>query len=158
MGESQIVSFNRLQPVRRAQFVIATEVLGALILLVTRALAAGLGAGMNIKLTRADKSPHVPGNELTTLVVKLAPGQKSPKHHYAGFVFAHVLSGTIRSQLDRGEVKDFSTGESWVEPPETEHSLFENPSRTAVASLLAVFVARAQLTTYDKPIVGPASC
>jgi quercetin dioxygenase-like cupin family protein len=76
-----------------------------------------------------------------------------PKHHHAGYVFAYVLSGTVRSQLNGGKIKDYKTGQSWVEPPGTEHTLTENPSATRPASLLAVFVAPdgATLTTFNKP-------
>ena len=65
-------------------------------------------------------------------------------------MFAYVLSGTVRSQLNRGAVVDYRTGQSWVEPPGTEHTLTANPSRTDPASLLAVFVAPtgANLTTF----------
>lgn len=89
---------------------------------------------------------------MTAVVVDFAPGASTAKHHHAGFVFAYVLSGTIRSQLNGGKVTDFTAGQSWVEPPGTEHTMSANPSTTEKASLLAVFVApnKAQLTTYDK--------
>jgi len=93
--------------------------------------------------------PNLPGNSLTAVVVQLAPGAHVPSHHHAGFVFAYVLSGTVRSQLNDGPTVDYRTGQSWVEPPGTQHSLTANPSETDSASLLAVFVAssRAKLTT-----------
>jgi quercetin dioxygenase-like cupin family protein len=63
-----------------------------------------------------------------------------------------VLEGTVRSQLDDGEVDDYRAGEYWIEPPGTEHALTQNASKTVRAHLLAVFIAPtgAQLTTYDK--------
>jgi quercetin dioxygenase-like cupin family protein len=52
-----------------------------------------------------------------------------------------VLKGTVRSQLDGGKVIDYRAGQSWVEPPGTEHTLTENFSQTMPARLLAVFIA-----------------
>lgn len=96
--------------------------------------------------------PNLPGNSVTAVVVQLAPGARVPSHHHAGFVFAHVLSGTVRSQLNDGPAVDYRMGQSWVEPPGTQHSLTANPIETDSASLLAIFVASsgAKLTT-----IGP---
>lgn len=85
--------------------------------------------------------PNVPGASLTAVVVRLAPNARAPAHHHAGFVFAYVLSGTVRSQLNGGATIDYRAGQSWVEPPGTEHTLTANPSGAEPASLLAVFVA-----------------
>jgi quercetin dioxygenase-like cupin family protein len=38
-------------------------------------------------------------------------------------------------------VIDYRAGQTWVEPPGTEHTLTENPSQTMPARLLAVFIA-----------------
>lgn len=96
--------------------------------------------------------PNVPGSSLTAVVVQLAPGARVPAHHHAGFVFAYVLAGTVRSQLNGGTAIDYAVGQSWVEPPGTEHTLTANPSGTEPARLLAVFVAPtgAELTTVDR--------
>ncbi|MDQ4148078.1 MAG: cupin domain-containing protein [Pseudomonadota bacterium] len=85
--------------------------------------------------------PKDPGRSLTAVVVELAPEAKSSSHHHAGTVFAYVLEGTVRSQLDGGKVIDYRAGQTWVEPPGTEHTLTENPSKTMPARLLAVFIA-----------------
>jgi quercetin dioxygenase-like cupin family protein len=86
------------------------------------------------------------------IVVALAPGAKSASHRHAGIVFAYVLEGPVRSQLNGGDVIEYSAGQSWVEPPGTVHTHKENPSQTVPARLLAVFIAPtgAQLTSVDK--------
>jgi hypothetical protein len=70
-------------------------------------------------------------------------------------VFAYVLSGTIRSENSAtGPARVYKAGESFFEPPGSEHLVSENASTTEPASLLAVFVADdgAQLTTFgSKP-------
>ena len=101
----------------------------------------------------AEKLPHVPGKTLTAVVVSYAPGGKSAKHRHAGSVFVYVLSGAIRSENSAtGPAKVYRAGETFFEPPGSEHLVSENASATEPASLLAVFVADdgAQLTTYDK--------
>jgi quercetin dioxygenase-like cupin family protein len=96
--------------------------------------------------------PTDPGRTLTAVVVEIAPGGKSASHHHAGTVFAYVLAGTVRSQLDGGSLIEYRAGQYWVEPPGTRHRLTENPSTPEPARILAVFVAPtgAKLTTYDK--------
>ncbi|HZU91639.1 MAG TPA: cupin domain-containing protein [Stellaceae bacterium] len=133
--------------------------LGPVALAAMLGLAAGTGMGAaaeptGVALTTLVQRalPDLPGKTLTAVVVRLAPGTVVPAHHHAGFVFAYVLSGTVRSQLNRGAVVDYRTGQSWLEPPGTEHTLTANPSRTEPARLLAVFVAPtgAKLTTFGR--------
>lgn len=124
------------------------------------ALAVSLGAqahgdgapGVGHTPVTAQALPGDAGKTLTAVEVALAPGAKVGRHHHAGVVFAYVLSGRVRSQLNGGAVVDYRAGQSWVEPAGTEHTLTENASRTEPARLLAVFVAPsgATLTTPDK--------
>jgi quercetin dioxygenase-like cupin family protein len=96
--------------------------------------------GVTHRPVAAEQLPNVPGHSLTAVVVDFAPGGLSPPHRHPGFVFAYVLSGTIRSRLGDGPVVDYHAGQSWVEPPGTLHSLTQNPSPSEAASLLAVWV------------------
>ena len=115
--------------------------------------AAGAEGGSQVKPVIAEKLPNVPGNSLTAVVVSYAPGGKSARHHHAGSVFAYVLSVAIRSEVSgAGPAKVYKAGESFFEPPGSEHLVSENASDTEPASLLAVFVADdgARLTTFEK--------
>lgn len=108
-------------------------------------------AGDQVRPVRAEKLPNAPGKSLTAVVVNYAPGGKSLSHRHAGSVFVYVLSGTIRSENSAtGPAKVYNAGESFFEPPGSEHLVSENASATEPASLLAVFVADdgAQLTTF----------
>jgi quercetin dioxygenase-like cupin family protein len=116
-------------------------------------LAAGEDPGGQVKPVLSAKLPNVPGKSLTAVVVSYAPGGRSPQHHHAGSVFAYVLSGAIRSENSAtGPAKVHQAGESFFEPPGSEHLVSENASATEPASLLAVFVAEdgAKLTTFDR--------
>jgi quercetin dioxygenase-like cupin family protein len=93
--------------------------------------------------------PNVPGKTLTGILVRYAPGERSPAHMHAGSVMAYILSGSIRSENSAtGPAKVYKAGESFFEPPGSRHLVSENASTTEPASLLAIFVADdgAQLT------------
>ena len=118
----------------------------------TAASAAG-GDGETVKPVASHDLPDLPGKRLTAVVVTYAPGAKSARHHHADSVWAYVLSGAIRSQNSAtGPAKVYRAGESFFEPPGSEHLLSENASATEPASLLAVHIADdgAGLTTIDK--------
>jgi quercetin dioxygenase-like cupin family protein len=131
------------------------------ILAATAVLAAGTllagpdcrAADDDVRPVTTEKLPNVPGKSITAIVVNYAPGAKSDKHHHAGSVLAYVLSGEIRSENSAtGPVKVYKAGESFFEPPGSEHLVSENASATEPASLLAIFIADdgATLTTFDK--------
>jgi quercetin dioxygenase-like cupin family protein len=109
--------------------------------------------GPQVKPVIVEKLPNVPGKSISAVLVSYPPGGKSAKHHHAGSVFVYVLSGSIRSENSMtGPAKVYQAGESFFEPPGSEHLISENASTVEPASLLAVFVADdgAQLTTFDK--------
>lgn len=87
--------------------------------------------------------PNVAGKKLVSVVVDYPPGAKSAPHRHApsAFIYAYVLSGSIRSQLE-GEpaAKIYHADESWFENPGAHHVVSENASDTQSAQLLAVFV------------------
>ena len=85
---------------------------------------------------------NIPDHNLTAVTVQLEPGVTVPAHTHGGLVFVFVLEGTIVSQLNNNEMIEYKSGESWVEPLGTIHSFTQNPSQTAKAKFLAVFVAK----------------
>ena len=97
--------------------------------------------------------PNVPGKSLIAAVVTYPPGGASPAHTHApsAFIYAYVLSGEIRSQVDGSPVRIYRPGESWYEAPGAHHTVSENASRTKPAKLLAVFV----VNSGDEPLVVP---
>jgi quercetin dioxygenase-like cupin family protein len=115
--------------------------------------AAPSGAGQVIpKFSQA--LSNVPGKSMIAVEVTFAPGQVSPPHRHAksAFIFAYVLSGTIRSQIAGQPAKVYHAGESWFEDPGAHHIQAVNMSKTKPAKLLAVFVVDTddkELTTID---------
>jgi quercetin dioxygenase-like cupin family protein len=128
---------------------LAGAALAALLALPARADVAGA----SVRPAFAHELPNVPGKKITGVVVTYAPGAKSAAHRHAGSVVAYVLSGAIRSEVSgSGPAKTYKAGESFFEPPGSEHLVSENASSSEPASLLAIFVADdgAQLTTFGK--------
>ncbi|GGF04490.1 cupin [Aliidongia dinghuensis] len=97
--------------------------------------------------------PNLPGKSLVTVVVSYPPGAKSAPHHHAGsaFIYAYVLEGEIRSQVDDAPPRVYRAGESWVEAPGAHHKASENASKTKPAKLLAVFVVDSDEKTLTTP-------
>ena len=129
------------------------RVAAAVIVLAIAGAPAAYAEGDKVTPVRSEKLPNVPGKSLTAVVVNYAPGGKSASHHHAGSVLAYVLTGSIRSENSAtGPARVYKAGESFFEPPGSEHLVSENASATEPASLLAIFVADdgAQLTTFEK--------
>ena len=75
-------------------------------------------------------------------MVDYPPGGQSIPHRHAGsaFIYAYVLEGEIRSQVDDEPARVYRPGESWFEKPGAHHRVSENASNTQRARLLAVFI------------------
>jgi quercetin dioxygenase-like cupin family protein len=86
--------------------------------------------------------PNIPGRSMVAVVVTYPPGGKSAVHRHApsAFIYAYVLSGAIRSQVDEEPPKIYQAGQGFYEDPGAHHGVSENASATEPASLLAVFV------------------
>lgn len=99
--------------------------------------------------------PNVPGKSLRGVLVTYPPGGGSPSHTHArsAFIYATVLDGAVRSQINGGPVTTYQAGESFSESPGDHHQVSENASTTQPARLLAVFVVdtpETNLTIPDK--------
>ena len=116
--------------------------------------AASAREGEIVKLIFSGKLPNVPGKTLTVVQVDYRPGGFSAPHRHpaSGFVFAYVLSGTIRSQVEGQPVREYRAGETWTEPPSAHHIVSANASKTKPARLMAYVIAddSAKVTVYDK--------
>ncbi|AWI62513.1 cupin domain-containing protein [Sinorhizobium fredii] len=98
--------------------------------------------------------PNIPGKTLTALIVDYPPGGTSAPHRHAdsSFIFAYVLSGEIESKVNDGATQVYRAGESWYEPPASNHLVSRNASKIKPAKLLAVFVADTDEKALTTPI------
>src|SRR3954453_19854180 len=109
----------------------------------------GSGGAAKVTLVYDHALPNVPGKSIKGVLVEYAPGGTSPAHTHpkSAFIYATVLEGAIRSQVNDGPVKTYRAGESFSENPGDRHSVSENASSTEPARLLAVFVVDTGETT-----------
>jgi quercetin dioxygenase-like cupin family protein len=88
------------------------------------------------------------------MVPHYRPGSFSAPHRHppSGFVFAYVVSGAIRSQVEGGPLRVYRAVQSWTEPPNAHHLVSANASKTKPARLIAYIIADdgAQPTVFDK--------
>jgi quercetin dioxygenase-like cupin family protein len=89
------------------------------------------------------------------VVVEYGPGGSSPSHHHAksAIIYATVLEGAVRIQVNDGPVRTYRVGENWTELPGDHHRVSANASTTKPAKILATFVvddADGALTIPDK--------
>ena len=106
-----------------------------------------------VTLVYQHELPNVPGKSIKSVLVEYGPGGSSRGHTHAksAFIYATVLEGAIRSQVNEGPVTVYKAGESFSEMPGDRHDVSANASETEPAKLLAVFVA----DTSDKELTTP---
>jgi len=97
--------------------------------------------------------PNAPGKSIRGVLVEYAPGGNSPAHVHpkSAFIYATVLAGAIRSQVNDGPVTTYRAGESFSEFSGDRHSVSANASSTEPARLLAVFVVDTADTVLTTP-------
>jgi quercetin dioxygenase-like cupin family protein len=107
----------------------------------------------SVKVVFDEKLPNVPGKSMRGVLVEYGPGASNPSHRHpnSAFIYATVLEGAIKSQVNDGPVITYKAGESWSERPGDHHKVSANASTTEPAKLLAVFV----VDTDEKEILTP---
>jgi len=133
---------------------VRTGCLGLVLAAIALRVSPGLAqSSEEVKLVFEHAIPNIDGKRMVAVVVTYPPGGKSTPHHHAGsaFIYAHVLSGAIRSQVDDEPTKVYRVGEGFYEVPGSHHTISENASDREPASLLAVFVVDSK----DTPLTIP---
>ncbi|OAP36575.1 cupin [Sinorhizobium glycinis] len=128
-------------------------------ILATAALAVNLATGAQADDGRAkltvvydQKLHNVEGKSIKAVLVEYGPGGASPAHTHpkSAFIYATVLEGAIRSQVNSGPEKVYHAGESFPEFPGDFHRVSANASSSEPARLLAVFVVDTNETNLTK--------
>jgi quercetin dioxygenase-like cupin family protein len=106
-----------------------------------------------VTLVYQHELPNVPGESIKGVLVEYGPCGYSPGHTHpkSAFIYATVLDGAIRSQVNDGPVTTYKAGESFSELPGDRHSVSANASETEPAELLAVFVVDTNETELTTP-------
>ncbi|QXQ05355.1 cupin domain-containing protein [Sphingosinicellaceae bacterium] len=124
-------------------------------------LAAGQIAPREERVTplAAHALPGGSGKRFTAVEVLFPPGARAAPHrHGSAFLYAYVLEGEVRSQIEGERLQTYHTGESWIEQPGAHHLLTENNSADRPARLLVTFVSQGSepLKIPDAPPRGDA--
>jgi quercetin dioxygenase-like cupin family protein len=132
------------------------ELCSAAVVLLLTASAAGAhetGQAAKVTVVYEHELPNVPGKSMKGVLVEYGPGAANEAHTHppSAFIYATVLEGAVRSQVNDGPVKTYHVGESWSESPGDRHLVSANASTTEPARLLAVFV----VDTTAKQLVFP---
>ena len=134
--------------------IIRTDLLALIVTAISLGVSPGLAQNVGPEKPVFEHIiPNAEGKSMVAVVVNYPPGGKSPAHHHArsAFIYAHVLSGAIRSQVDDEPAKVYRIGEGFYEIPGSHHRISENASDKEPASLLAIFVVDSE----DKPLTIP---
>jgi quercetin dioxygenase-like cupin family protein len=108
---------------------------------------------VKVTLVYEHELPNVPGKSIKGVLVEYGPGGYSPGHTHpkSAFIYATVLEGAIRSQVNDGPVTVYKAGQNFSELPGDRHGVSANASEKKPAKLLAVFV----VDTNEKELTTP---
>jgi len=96
-----------------------------------------------VTLVYQHELPNVPGKSIKGVLVEYGRGGYSPGHTHAksAFIYATVLEGAIRSQINDGAVTTYKAGQSFSELPGDRHKVSANASNSKPAKLQFVLDA-----------------
>lgn len=97
--------------------------------------------------------PNLPGKSMRGVLVEYGPGGYSPAHTHAdsALIYATVLEGAVKSQINDGPVQIFKAGENFTELPGDHHGVSANASDREPSKLLAVFIVDTEETELTIP-------
>jgi quercetin dioxygenase-like cupin family protein len=127
--------------------------LAVTLILAGSASAHDAGRSSKVSVVYQHELPNVPGKSIKGVLVEYPPGGFSEAHTHptSAFIYATVLEGAVKSQVNDGPLQIFKAGESFSEFPGDRHGVSANASKTKRARLLAVFVVE----TIEKDLVLP---
>ena len=84
--------------------------------------------------------PDIAGITGLMLTVEYEPGEASAAHRHNANTFVYVLEGTVVMQVQGGEEKTLTAGQTFYETPNDIHSVSKNASATEPAKILVFFI------------------
>jgi quercetin dioxygenase-like cupin family protein len=116
--------------------------------------AAPKSKNAKVTLVFQHELPNCPGKSIKAVLVEYGPGGYSPAHTHpkSAFIYATVLEGAIRSQVNDGPIRTYTAGQSFSEVGGDRHNVSANASKTKPAKLLAVFVVDTNETELVIPL------
>ena len=89
-----------------------------------------------VTLVYQHELPNVPGKSMKGVLVEYGPGGYSPGHTHpkSAFIYATVLEGAIRSQVNDGPETTYKAGQSFSEMPAIATRSAPTPARRSQPS------------------------
>jgi quercetin dioxygenase-like cupin family protein len=131
---------------RARQFVAITL---SLMLSCLAALAAD--DAVSIKEIFRRDHPELRDKEIVVVRIELQPGASSPPHAHRGMITGYVEAGKLEFQLKGEALKVLKAGDTFFEPPGSNHMVARNPDSSAKTVVIA-FVVNSKGSPLSTPL------
>lgn len=109
-------------------------------LLTAIAMLALPATGAEVAMLFKQELADMPGKAGQMLTVEFAPGEVSAPHRHNAHTFVYVLEGSVVMQVQGGEAKTLTAGQTFYENPDDIHTVANNASDTEPAKILVFFI------------------
>jgi quercetin dioxygenase-like cupin family protein len=104
------------------------------------AMLASPVMGAEVAMLFKQDLADMPGKAGQLLTVEFAPGEVSAAHRHNAHTFVYVLEGSVVMQVQGGEAKTLTAGQTFYENPDDIHTVANNASDTEPAKILVFFI------------------
>ena len=104
------------------------------------AMSALPAMGAEVAMLFKQDLVDMPGKAGQLLTVEFAPGEVSAPHRHNAHTFVYVLEGSVVMQVQGGEAKTLTAGQTFYENPDDIHTVANNASDTEPAKILVFFI------------------
>ena len=96
------------------------------------------------------KATDIPGTDQEMRVVRVdfLPGAADPVHHHPVAGVGYIVEGEAESAFENGTPITLSTGQSFIDPANTQHTLFRNKSTTHSLQFLMFYTVKKGQETF----------
>jgi quercetin dioxygenase-like cupin family protein len=82
------------------------------------------------------------GEDFRQVLVTFPPGAGSPSHHHPSVGLNYVLEGVAESQYSGEELRRFTSGQSYQDKANEQHTIFRNPDPTSALKFLLAYTVK----------------
>jgi quercetin dioxygenase-like cupin family protein len=82
------------------------------------------------------------GEDFRLVLVSYPPGVGLPAHHHPSVGHNYVLEGVAESQYAGEELKRLTSGQSYQDKADEQHTVFRNPDKTSALKYLLVYTVK----------------
>jgi quercetin dioxygenase-like cupin family protein len=82
------------------------------------------------------------GEDFRLVLTTYPPGVAAPAHHHPSVGHNYVLEGVAESQYIGEDLRRFTSGQSYQDKANEQHTIFRNPDQTSVLKYLLVYTVK----------------